>query len=415
MRLISTSFYKNAARTGSFGVMLLLLFGQLLAAGTFPMSGTAPSIGITTFNNAFSGTTALLTNVPSPASVANVGNTGEATGILATGWDFTVSASAGNVSITVSAAGANPGGAGDYCIRMSSVTAGDVVQTTSVNSDDGSAFSLQYAYIRLNITAGAPANMIITGYRSGVAVSGATATVTGIPNATWTQIDVSAISAFQDIDQFTFTQAGTTSAHITYEIVDQIDIAAAVPLPLTLTDFSGRLSGNSVLLDWMTASEQNTSYFEVQRATDDKTYTPIGQVAAAGNSTLPLNYQFTDLLPASPATTWFYRLRMADLDGESTFSPILAIGASAGDLPLAVYPNPFRQQLHIVVESPGPDKVNIIVSDPGGKILLTTTMPLQQGTNLLSVPSVQGWPDGLYLLSLSTSQNKRTFRIVKNK
>lgn len=409
MRLKTFSIPMKKRMTGRLFLFLLglLLSGRLSA-------GTAPVIGLTTFNNAFSATTNLLASVPSPGSVANVGNTGETTGILATGWDFSITAPTGNVSMSASAAGENPGGASDYCIRMNSLS-GITVQTTSVKSDDASAFSLQYVYLKLNITAGAPANMTITGYFNGTAVSGAVMTVTGIAGSTWTQINVSAVTAFQNINEFRFTQAVSTSATITFEVVDQIDIAAAIPLPLTLTNFLGQRSGNDVLLKWTTVSEQNTSQFEVERGTDGNTYATVGQVAAAGNSVLPMYYSFTDVLPVSPADAWFYRLKMTDLDGQFTYSPILVVSAAApGGSSVGVYPNPFRQELSIAIQSPGPDKANIFITDESGKTLLTTTLILQQGSNLLPLPVTGGWPAGLYVLTLSTSRVRQSLKILKS-
>jgi hypothetical protein len=94
-----------------------------------------------------------------------------------------------------------------------------------------------------------------------------------------------------------------------------------VPLPITLTKFTALRSGSQGLLQWQTAQEQNSRDFTIERSTDGgRTYTSIGVVRAAGNSTLPRDYTFTDLTPEK--TSNYYRLRESDLDGKYTYSPV---------------------------------------------------------------------------------------------
>lgn len=392
--------------TFTFLFSLLSVSGSLLASGIFHRPDTAPVIGTTTFNNAFSAGAGLAGPAASPLSIDNVGT------LLSTGWDFTGTAPGGtNLSISAVAGGANPGGASDFAIRMSSGSGTISMQSGAVKSDDGSNFNLKSVYFRI---AGASApDVIITGYLDGVAVSGATLTVNGLASGTWTLFDVSANAAFYNVNEFRFTQAVSTSVTITQMLVDQITIATPVNLPLTLTDFSGQRSGNNVFLKWTTATEQNTLDFDIQRGTDGADYSSVGQVPAAGNSTQPLDYRFTDTPPVPAASAWFYRLMMTDKDGRFTYSPVLRIGAAIPSaLSISAYPNPFSNQLTLSVESVQPDNALISVTDMSGRILVTERLPLQKGSNLLPLP-LGLLAKGIYSLSVSTAGVKRTLGIVK--
>jgi Secretion system C-terminal sorting domain len=381
-----------------------VLLAALLLAG-FSALATAPTIGITSFNSNFSAQTPLLGATPSPGTVDNPGSSG---------WDFTVASPGGDVSMSAADEGANPGGTSDFCIRMNRSTAGFFVQTITIKSDDGSAFSLKYVYLKINLFSGASADMTITGYKGGVAVSGATKTITGIlTNPVWTQFDVSAIAAFGNVDEFVFTQAASSSAGISFEAIDQIDIASPVALPLTLTNFTGQLSGSNVLLNWTTASEENTSYFEIQRGTDGSVYAPLGQVSAAGNSTAARQYQYTDALPPVPAPAYFYRLKMADIDGNFTYSPVVAINPSVTSLALSATPNPFQQQITLTVNSPGPDYAVVTINDMGGRSLFTQSVPIQKGSNNVILRPISELQKGIYLLTISTKSKKQTIELLK--
>jgi hypothetical protein len=383
--------------------LLLLVFEQL--------SATGPVIGTTTFNNNFSGAVGILSTA-SPGTATNVGSTGS-TALLPSGWDFTVTAPTATVTVAALAGGANPGGATDFCIRLASSTGGVSVQTVAVRSNDASQFNLQAAFLRLNITVGTSADMTITGFRAGAAVSGATKTVTGIPTATWTQFDVSGVPAFQGVDEFRFTQAGTTTSTMSFELVDQITITAA-SLPLTLIDFSALHSGNDAELRWTTASEQNTSVFEIQRGDNSSDFTTIARLPAAGHSEATLQYSYADHLPATATPAWFYRLKMVDLDGAFTYSPILKFNTTSSGSGLSAWPNPFHQQLTVTMEAAEADKARLTIRDISGRLLIGQDLSIQKGTNSIPLSSLSRLAKGAYLLNIITSRGQQTLRVLKS-
>jgi hypothetical protein len=362
---------------------------------------TAPSIGTTNFNSLTS--VLLFSGLSAPATASNVGSLG---------WDFTVNTDGGVVSSAIVTAGVT--GPTDICIRVSRTTAGFTITDIRTLSNDGSAFKLNHVYLKVNLISGAPADMTLTGYRNGVAVSGATKTITGITtNPTWTNFDVSGIAAFNKVTEFRFTQAGSSSAVISFAAVDEIDIAAPIPLPLTLDDFSGQRQDNTVFLNWTTLQEQNTAWFEIQRAIDATNYQAVGKVQAAGNSNLPLNYEFSDNLPVLPATQYYYRLKMADLDGRFTYSPIISIGIPAGVFHLIAYPNPIGSATTLTATSTVSEDALLTVTDMSGKQMFARTVHLHKGNNILPLPFFEDLGKGIYQLRVATYQNTGTIRLLK--
>jgi hypothetical protein len=112
----------------------------------------------------------------------------------------------------------------------------------------------------------------------------------------------------------------------------------AVTLPLNLISFDSVKKGNNkVLLQWSTASEQNTQSFIVEKNTNGNGYIQIGEVPAAGTSSTIENYSFTDNNPASG--TNYCRLKMLDKDGKADYSEIRVL--NFGDAKtILVFPNP---------------------------------------------------------------------------
>ncbi len=382
-----------------FYLCLLLLPASLLFAGTAPMQGT------TNFNSLFSGTGGLAGPLASPLTVTNAGGSG---------WDFTCTApTATGMSISVIGGGTS-GGMNDWNIRMSTGSGSISMGTAAVSSDDHSLFRLSSVYARINMPPASTANLTLTGYRSGAPVPGATLTINGIitNNTLWHLFDVSSITAFENIDEFIFTQTSTTAV-MTQVAVDDITIAAPIDLPLTLLGFNGQRTDNKVNLQWSTAQEENTAGFEIQRGDNGSGFTPIGLVPAAGNSTQTLNYNYTDTPPVTSSPAYFYRLKMSDLDGRSTYSPVLRISAGSSGLSFAAYPNPFREQLAITMEAPEADKAQLTIRDINGKQLLRQDFSIKKGTNSFPLPAMVRLPRGLYLLNISTSHQQQTIRVLK--
>ena len=96
-------------------------------------------------------------------------------------------------------------------------------------------------------------------------------------------------------------------------------------LPVDYNSFTGSLSGSQVVLNWQTGLEQNSTYIEIYRYSGGTGgYYKIGQVTAAGNSSLPVNYTFTDTHPCASNT---YYLKMLNSQGTPPiFSGYLPVG-----------------------------------------------------------------------------------------
>ncbi|RZK60845.1 MAG: hypothetical protein EOO59_06510, partial [Hymenobacter sp.] len=127
--------------------------------------------------------------------------------------------------------------------------------------------------------------------------------------------------------------------------------AGVSPLPVVLADFGGQRVGAAVQLSWHTASEQHSLGFAVQRQTTAD-FETIGWVASAGDSARQHSYAFRDA--AAPATGAYYRLRQLDQGGAATYSPVVAIGATAVAEArlLPALPQPAHDLLHVRVAGP---------------------------------------------------------------
>jgi hypothetical protein len=106
-------------------------------------------------------------------------------------------------------------------------------------------------------------------------------------------------------------------------------------LPLTLLSFTGVLQNDNAEIKWLTESEENTDYFDLERSDNGFNFTAITRINAAGSGNN--SYGYTDR-SLRAGKNW-YRLKMADKDGRFRYSTIIVLskddnGASS------LYPNP---------------------------------------------------------------------------
>ncbi|HNG90750.1 MAG TPA: hypothetical protein PK858_11115, partial [Saprospiraceae bacterium] len=104
--------------------------------------------------------------------------------------------------------------------------------------------------------------------------------------------------------------------------VDDITVSSS-PLPVELTRFDAFARGQSVRLEWETATEQHNERFEVERSADGYHFSSLQSLPGAGSSREPQQYSLTDEQPLQGRS--FYRLRQVDHDGSFSFSPVRAV------------------------------------------------------------------------------------------
>lgn len=110
-------------------------------------------------------------------------------------------------------------------------------------------------------------------------------------------------------------------------------------LPIELLDFTATEKGETVDIEWVTATEINNDFFTVERSVDGVHFEAIGHENGAGNSSRELWYGFTDEEPLSG--TSYYRLKQTDFDGQYSYSPVERITRNnVLSNRLDLYPNP---------------------------------------------------------------------------
>ena len=185
------------------------------------------------------------------------------------------------------------------------------------------------------------------------------------------------------------------------------------PLPVNLLSFSGRNNGNVNLLDWSTSSEQNSSYFDIERSTDGTRFMKAGRVSAAGNSSVTRQYNFNDDISSVNTGLYYYRLKQVDLSGQEKYSPVVIIKQNSKGFNAAASPNPFTDHLRIQVESDKKENAVIMLTQLDGKRIRIQNASINKGSNVIWLDELDNLPGGVYLLHINTGSEKRTLKVIR--
>jgi hypothetical protein len=186
------------------------------------------------------------------------------------------------------------------------------------------------------------------------------------------------------------------------------------PLPVELTSFNAVCEeGKGVNVTWTTASEHNSSYFDVLKSDDGQNWRSISTVAAAGNATSIINYGILDAEKANGIA--YYKLMQYDIDGESKeYGPISSDCYHLGEMLVKTFPNPSGDEFYVELISPEATSTIITIVDAQGKSVYTRTVETEKGTNLYTFEALNVLP-GMYYIQISndiTTPNvvKHSFR-----
>jgi len=168
-------------------------------------------------------------------------------------------------------------------------------------------------------------------------------------------------------------------------------VVSCTPLAVELLTFEAKAMEQKVALEWVTATELNSSHFDVERSGDNDTWEKVDMVHAAGNSQLAIRYATTD--PAPLPGTSYYRLRMVDVDESYKYSPTVPVQMTQHAL--LCHPNPSHGAFTV---SSVPDGAVIDVRDALGRLVPVDVLP--GATGLAHVKLLSPTP-GLYSVRVS--------------
>lgn len=181
-------------------------------------------------------------------------------------------------------------------------------------------------------------------------------------------------------------------------------IMCAVVLPINLTAFNATKQNKEVALNWLTQTELNNNYFEVQRSADGVTFATIGAVRGAGTTNVAQKYNLIDTKPLRGIN--YYRLNQVDFDGKQSFSPTVSVSMD-DKVGVDIMPNPAYNSVTVAISGES-NIASVRIADLTGRVLSA----VDNISNNQSI-DISQLPQGVYFMQISVDKQTYVRRLVK--
>ncbi len=174
------------------------------------------------------------------------------------------------------------------------------------------------------------------------------------------------------------------------------------PVPVELVKFTAVRVNDVNKLNWITASEINNDYFQVEKSVNGTEFYAIGEVSGNGTSQQLNEYSYIDA--ESVAEACYYRLRQVDFDGEYSLSSIAYVDGLESQNHLLIYPTPGNDIIHLAFGARNPRILSISIIDLSGRVQISEDR-ISDGSDIMEV-DVKNLSTGVYFLRVLTDKRE---------
>lgn len=171
------------------------------------------------------------------------------------------------------------------------------------------------------------------------------------------------------------------------------------PLPVELISMDAKCDKNNVVFNWVTASENNSESFLVEKSDNCLQWITSQEIQAAGFSNEQLNYSIIDQRTSGLK---YYRLTQKDIDGNKTiYDPIYVDCMDESPFKILIWPNPSENVFNLLINDQNL-KGNCLISIKNilGKEVYIKDVLYDSETNVFEFRNL--WlPPGTYFIQVS--------------
>lgn len=182
--------------------------------------------------------------------------------------------------------------------------------------------------------------------------------------------------------------------------------SSVTPLPVTFISFNAINQAGKVALKWYTASEENNSYFTVERSHNGQDWETVTTVNGAGNSDQALGYTAYDNNPYQG--TSYYRIKQTDYNEEFSYSRIATVTVQGANSEVTLSPNPVKDDILRLTFAEGIQVSQVVITNTLGQEVYRKNISQVQELEI----NTQGYPTGAYFVIISGNNYHKTSKIL---
>ncbi|WP_017259939.1 T9SS type A sorting domain-containing protein [Pedobacter arcticus] len=179
-------------------------------------------------------------------------------------------------------------------------------------------------------------------------------------------------------------------------------------LPISMASLNVFKQNQKAKITWSTYSEKGTSFFEIMRSQDGRSFDNIGFMPAAGNSNKVKTYSYIDQNPLMGIN--YYRLKQLDLDGKFSLSAVQSVKFDTEkDIVKIVCIDNYITEF--LINMPDPNLATLRIYDMAGKLMDEDGIYLNAGFN--KVKPMVNLASGVYVATITGNSGSARTKFIK--
>ena len=198
------------------------------------------------------------------------------------------------------------------------------------------------------------------------------------------------------------------------EAIKHVDAGMALGvLPVEWLHVRANNRADHNLVEWATATEINSDYFEVERKIGENSiFSTLGKVEGAGMSTEASDYKYEDG-NINQVGIYYYRIKQVDTDGRVNYSDIVSVSIDKVEDRMSLYPNPAIATTLIKVSGVATQDTRISIFSKEGKLIRSNLRLEEVSTGQYElILDVSTYVPGVYTVQIETEQDTWTEKLI---
>jgi len=207
---------------------------------------------------------------------------------------------------------------------------------------------------------------------------------------------------YRIVVQLTAESASNNNQCIVFDDFRTTGAASAAPLPVSFIGFGARKTDAGIELIWNVAGERNVLSYEVERSTNARDFSKLGEVNANNSPT----YSFIDNQPVNGLA--FYRIKETDVDGKFRYSTIVRLNLDR-NVSVRAYPSPARDQ--VTIEHAVTSKGTLSITTTDGRLIKQVDVKSDLSQTVIDISNLKA---GLYIVRFVNGNGQtETAKLIK--
>ncbi len=195
------------------------------------------------------------------------------------------------------------------------------------------------------------------------------------------------------------------TGYVNYNNFNAPDPCARV-LPIYLVGFDAKAVENYNQVYFAINSDEEFANMWIEKSSDAINFSPIAEFFTSEKQTLFERY----FIDNQPYPLSYYRLKMVEPSGKTSYSDIRAVRQSQPTSELLIYPNPAKDVLNVEFAELLETEAQIQIINAVGQVQIAQIIPAGQNLTQISLDNLAA---GAYVIRIQNGENLHTKRFIR--